>query len=329
MSKQQDNNSQYIIPAPSYNSINVNQCSNLKLLLDKYVKFYNPKGDKKISFFSEINKAKSEVYKNFKNSINKNREAIEQLLNIINTRQKNISDYSFKLKTKSRLIVGLGSGSVLEVSIKLHHIYGIPYIPSSAIKGVLRAFKLLEFVDWNKYKFSMISEIVENYSFNNFEKLKDKVIKNLNEDNELKKKYIKEDVEKDELVSIKADLLKFVEDLKEEKIKDIVNIFGNQQQKGNFIILDAYPEKLPSFEKDIMNVHYPNYYAGEEPPTDNQNPNPIIFLTIKKETNFNFYFKNSEIYKKIFEKDIKEDLKNAFETIGIGAKTALGYGILE
>ncbi len=329
MSKQQDNNIQYIIPAPSHSSINVNQCSNLKLLLDKYVKFYNPKGGKETPFLSEINKAKGEVYKNFKNSLIKNRETIEQLLNSINGRYKNISDYSFKLRTKSRLIVGLGSGSVLEVSIKLHHIYGVPYIPSSAIKGVLRAFKILELANWDKYKFSVISEIIENYSFNNFEKLKDKVIKNLNKDDELKKKYIKENVEKDELIRIKADLIKFVENLKEEKIKDIVNIFGNQQQKGNLIILDAYPEKLPYFEKDIMNVHYSEYYAGEKPPTDNQNPNPITFLTIKKETSFNFYFKNSEIYKKTFGKEIKEDLKSAFETIGIGAKTALGYGILE
>lgn len=36
-----------------------------------------------------------------------------------------------------RLIVGLGSGHVQETGMTLHHIYGIPYIPGSAVKGVL------------------------------------------------------------------------------------------------------------------------------------------------------------------------------------------------
>ncbi|HHH49521.1 MAG TPA: type III-B CRISPR module RAMP protein Cmr6, partial [Saprospiraceae bacterium] len=38
-----------------------------------------------------------------------------------------------------RMIVGLGDASVYETSITLHHIYGIPYIPASTIKGVIRS----------------------------------------------------------------------------------------------------------------------------------------------------------------------------------------------
>lgn len=44
----------------------------------------------------------------------------------------------------SRLIVGLGGASVYEVSMTLHHIYGIPYIPASSIKGVLRSYIIQE-----------------------------------------------------------------------------------------------------------------------------------------------------------------------------------------
>src|SRR6266478_3484885 len=36
---------------------------------------------------------------------------------------------------KGRMIVGLGSESVLETSISLHRTYGVPYIPGSALKG--------------------------------------------------------------------------------------------------------------------------------------------------------------------------------------------------
>jgi len=37
---------------------------------------------------------------------------------------------------KGRMIVGLGDESVLETSIMLHHTYGVPYIPGSALKGL-------------------------------------------------------------------------------------------------------------------------------------------------------------------------------------------------
>lgn len=46
-----------------------------------------------------------------------------------------IEEYEFK--PFNRIIIGLGSESVREVSMTLHWIYGIPYIPGQAIKGVV------------------------------------------------------------------------------------------------------------------------------------------------------------------------------------------------
>lgn len=40
----------------------------------------------------------------------------------------------------NRLVVGLGNESVYENSMTLHHIYGIPYLPGSAIKGMTRNY---------------------------------------------------------------------------------------------------------------------------------------------------------------------------------------------
>ena len=40
------------------------------------------------------------------------------------------------LKTTARLIVGLGSENILETGIRLHHTYGLPVIPGSALKGL-------------------------------------------------------------------------------------------------------------------------------------------------------------------------------------------------
>jgi CRISPR-associated protein Cmr6 len=41
-----------------------------------------------------------------------------------------------RLATTGRLVVGLGSENVLEAGLRLHHTYGVPMIPGSALKGL-------------------------------------------------------------------------------------------------------------------------------------------------------------------------------------------------
>src|SRR5208282_6501432 len=43
---------------------------------------------------------------------------------------------STQLATASRLVVGLGSENVLKMGLRLHHTYGTPIIPGSALKGL-------------------------------------------------------------------------------------------------------------------------------------------------------------------------------------------------
>lgn len=49
---------------------------------------------------------------------------------------KNALHLTEQLQTTGRLIVGLGSENVLETGLRLHHTYGVPLIPGSALKGV-------------------------------------------------------------------------------------------------------------------------------------------------------------------------------------------------
>ena len=49
---------------------------------------------------------------------------------------------SFPMMTHWRMATGLGGESVLETSMTLHPLYGFPYIPSSALKGIARAYAL-------------------------------------------------------------------------------------------------------------------------------------------------------------------------------------------
>lgn len=50
----------------------------------------------------------------------------------------------------SRMIIGLGSASVFKTSITLHHTYGLPYVPGSALKGCLRSFVIRDLFEGNE-----------------------------------------------------------------------------------------------------------------------------------------------------------------------------------
>lgn len=55
----------------------------------------------------------------------------------------------FTIEARSRLAVGLGSASAYENGLALHHTLGLPYIPGSSIKGIVRNW-LLERQDWEE-----------------------------------------------------------------------------------------------------------------------------------------------------------------------------------
>jgi len=65
---------------------------------------------------------------------------IPEAYNTFYQRWENIlADYGAqtrKARVKGRMIIGLGDESVLETSVALHHTYGVPYIPGSALKGL-------------------------------------------------------------------------------------------------------------------------------------------------------------------------------------------------
>jgi CRISPR-associated protein Cmr6 len=108
----------------------------------------------------------------------------------------------------------------------------------------------------------------------------------------------------------------------------IPRLFGTQDVRGSVIFLDAYPEQVPDLHIDIMNPHYGKYYNEGVPPADYLDPNPIKFLTVAKDTDF--------IFRALIGKDqadLVETVKNAFEKAltaeGVGAKTAVGYGLFD
>lgn len=303
----------------SRDSINFQKCDNLSLAITKLIK----------TILIETTRIKSNFLKGFTN-IRKNYFSA-----VLDNRMKlNEQIESFKkqgyqlifskiLKTQSRLIIGLGSSHVLETSITLHHIYGIPYIPASALKGVCRMVAF-----WN---------IAEKRNILNNEKTLE----------ELQKKFYGE-------LSQDEDILKY------QLLFGAQNFKGLLLFLDAYPVLK---DNQQIFDLDIMNVHYQSYYGdetGKTPPGDWENPVPIIFLTLKEGIDFNFNilfdefrvngilnlkdkeFEELEIPKNVkgilenwkndFSK-LKEEIKNllekALKEFGIGAKTRSGYGIFE
>lgn len=200
---------------------------------------------------------------------------------------------SFRRSVDWRLAVGLGRASVYETNMALHHIYGIPYIPGSGLKGAVRSFILLEvFYDGET------------------DNLEDRGL---------------------------ADPL-------------FCQLFGNPAEsafedahKGCITFFDAYPADAPTVERDIMNPHYRDYYMDAKPPTDDQDPTPIHFLTVRN-TSFTFWLgddgrgtmpdpsdsKLADATPETAQESLLEVashwLGRTLTEHGVGAKTAAGYG---
>ena len=213
-----------------------------------------------------------------------------------------------------RMVVGLGTNHPYEVSMKLHHIYGVPIIPGSALKGVARDMALLKILE-NKG----CPENTQGDEECTHSKIEKGIQQMLN------------DREKRDSFFDKISNKPFKELSYEEKL---LLAFGNQQFSGIVVFLDAIPDSAPKFKVDIMNPHYPEYYQGKNFPTDWQNPNPIKFLTVEN-TKFRFTVLVNKARLNRDDKDnyarnvanyAWETLKEALEELGVGAKTSVGYG---
>jgi CRISPR-associated protein Cmr6 len=200
----------------------------------------------------------------------------------------------FEATTSWRLVIGLGASHPQKTSMTLHHIYGIPYIPGSAIKGVTGHWAVLKFADNNRKDNEKFEDVIK------------RIAGALESGNDL---------------NIEVDKITF---------KDLIEILGTQEKQGKVIFFDAYPVGEIRLKIDIMNPHYPKYYSEGQPPTDWHSPMPIKFLSLEN-TTFRFYLatKVRDDFDKNLLNKARELLFEALSNFGIGAKTSLGYGLFK
>lgn len=203
------------------------------------------------------------------------------------------------LNTHWRMVQGLGIESVYETSMTLHHVYGIPYIPASSLKGVVRSWIITNayeskeevaitdprFCDW----FGCPGELVL-----------EEPLADAKDGKRKKRKY---------------------------------SSHYKEARKGELVFFDVYPLKSPGLRVDVMNPHYGPYYSdktGNTPPADYHNPIPVFFLTVEA-TPFRFILGADQetLGQTLKNKTIIDWLKDALQKHGIGAKTAVGYGYMK
>lgn len=117
---------------------NLKECKNIGLLMSKYISKWDSnwklEGKSKGDFFKSV---EGVSYPNdYLTDYNKRFSASLQSLRNSGWNVEEIK----KLKTQWRMVIGLGSGSILETSMTLHRIYGFPIIPGSGLKGLTKAY---------------------------------------------------------------------------------------------------------------------------------------------------------------------------------------------
>ncbi len=204
--------------------------------------------------------------------------------------------FVFTARLDSPFVSGLGAAHPTETGMVLDHTSGMPYIPAASQKGVLRIAH---------------------------------IINSLCDDNGTEKPL--KQLLAEGVVSQKNDEVYWDEDDASR------TLFGystrTESLAGHMVVLDAYPLKAPELGEEILNPHFPDYYKQSRGPTEDQSPIPGKFLVVKPGAKFVFRILLRLPYGKAPVQHIgqlsdmaEKNIRKAISEVGMGAKTALGFG---
>lgn len=194
--------------------------------------------------------------------------------------------YLFDAIATAPFATGLGNEHPLENGFAFLNPYGLPYLPGSGVKGVLRqAARELASGDWGDAQ------------------------------------------------GWNADAITALFGLQSQD--------GDRQQtRGALSFWDVIPQiKGDSLAVEIMTPHQKHYYQDGHNPHDSGQPIPITFLTVPPGSGFTFHLVcNLQLLQQTAPELAKDQrwksllaaaFQHAFNWLGFGAKTAVGYGAME
>ena len=225
--------------------------------------------------------------------------------NFYNTWKQSLDDRYTLTATftlESRLLLGHGEPSAAEVGLKVHHTWGVPVIPGSALKGLLHHYLTITYGgDPNRSPSSFKPETKEK---GRITKGPGRSIHTLFGGPEVPGKAEKDKEETDKAA---AGFVTFHDALCIPYDKD----------KNN------YKNKQP-YAADVLTYHQESYYRdkGAKPPNDYNSPTPIGFLTVKPRVEFLVALSGPGDLCRF----ALEHLTDALKEWGVGGKTSAGYG---
>lgn len=210
----------------------------------------------------------------------------------------------------SRLLVGHGNSSATDVGLTVHHTWGVPLIPGSALKGLVahyvdatygptdpgkkpweqqgdeRARADYQGVTWKRRRIERGPGAVYRALFGAPDAREDDVMREHNFE-----------------AGATAGLITF---------HDALYVPGS--------LADNKP-----FAADVLTVHQKGYYdsSGQSEPNDYDSPNPVAFLTVRPKCRLLLALSGPSEWTELAAQLLADALKNW----GVGGKTAAGYGI--
>ncbi len=250
-------------------------------------------------------------------------------------RQQGCKVRKFEAQPVWCFVVGLGASHVLETSITLHRILGLPIIPGSALKGVARAYALFELAQQLGVPILSPAEVAKKAANKEITPLAEFEALLLSLEDEERWAKLHAQLLRNRDLPEGAQIRSLSLDALQEKCRPFVEVFGTTEKAGGVIFLDAIPLETPKFQLDIMNPHYPQYYdhrGGKQeepkPPADWESPRPVFFLTVSETPYLFAIAARTEQANDLL--DVAERwLKGALNELGVGAKTSADYGYWE
>ena len=213
---------------------------------------------------------------------------------------------------------GLGNEHPLENGFAFLNPYGLPYLAGSGVKGVLRAAaQELASGEWGTSDWSHSKDGLKRHEVNERDEKNGKQGKHLFNASDIDVLFGSEALE------------------------------GENHLRGVLSFWDVIPQiEGNSLMVEIMTPHQSHYYqedakkgAGSTTPHDSGSPNPISFLTVPPNSSFAFHVVCDSTRLQHLAPDLAandrwkvlltEAFEHAFEWLGFGAKTSVGYGAMD
>lgn len=199
---------------------------------------------------------------------------------------------TFTARLEARLALNLSGGLLQNAGIALDRMFGAPYIPGSAIKGVCRKVAL-EKLGRGEMEFALFQTIFGSA------------------DSDFKKS---------------GDLKEYRSQCPAGEKDEGLN------RMGAVVFLPAFPTTSATIAVDLSTVHFGDYYnSGNESDLKTESPKPNPFPVVKEGTEYLFSVALNGMLKTGKERTrcletARSLLREAVENAGIGAKTGAGYG---